>query len=452
MANSFIPKSSVNLISKGIDSIFEDLKKRLLGSFYTQGIFDAHNKSLSLPGIYVSSYISGGSRKTPDTQNIQNLATSTESYIDAISAKFKAKTFAEIEQQLSEAPEADFEQMLNDALAAIFDKAQSEAKQVIETELHRAKTIGINDSVTEFAKEQGDDDPTVYALTRMDAKVCKFCKDLYEHTDGTPRVYKLSELSSAFFVKKTKEAVLPPVHPNCILNGDARVITKKGYVPIKMITIGDEVLTHKLRWKKVTNTLSWYTKPYSDEYYKVSFPGKHSYEVSVTPEHKFLTPDGFQEIRNIKKPVIMVAHQKCKICDKERVSKYPGYFCSNECRDALLDNPVKYANNMLAKEEFILKELPVSISRHPDTLPSMLHDITVEEDHSFIVNGMVSHNCRCLLLYLPKGYTVLPGGKLEYIDQDYDEYEKQGALRKNLDDLAKLWHHDCEHEDKGYKI
>lgn len=450
MANSFIPKSSINLISKGIDEIFEDLKRRLLGSFYSQNPFDNNNKYLSLPGVYTSAFISGGSKKTPNPQNIQNLAVSVESYINSIKEKFKAKTFTEIEQQLTEAPPENFEELLNESLAGIFDKAQGEAKQVIDTELHRAKTIGVNDSVEEFARDEGDTDPTVYALTRMDNKVCVHCKELYEHEDKTPRVYKLSELSSAFYDKKSPSAVLPPVHPNCLLNGDARVITKKGFVPIKMITIGDEVLTHKLRWKKVINTLNWYTKSYSEEYYKVAFIGKNSYEISVTPEHKLLTPDGFQEVRNIKKPVVMVAHHKCKICDSERKANYPGYFCTSECRDIFLSNPVKFAGDMLETDEYILKEVKVSISRYPDTLPSMLYDITVEDDHSFICNGIVSHNCRCLLLYLPKGYKVLPGGKLEYVDFEYDEYEKQKVLKKNLADLAKLWHHDCNHEQTKF--
>ncbi len=446
MANSFIPKSSITLISKGIDEIFEDLKRRLLGSFYSQDSFNSNNKYLSLPGIYTSAYVSGGSRKTPNPQNIQNMASSVESYINSIKEKFKAKTFTEIEQQLSESPTEEFEQKLNDSLAEIFDKAQVEAKQVIETELHRAKTIGVNDSVVDFANEQGDNDPTVYALTRMDNKVCKYCKELYEQTDGTPRVYKLSELSSAFFDKKNPSAVLPPVHPNCILNGDARILTKKGYIPIKMVTVGDEVFTHKMRWKKVINTLSWYTRSYSDEYYKVSFSGKNSYELSLTPEHKLLTPDGFQEVKNINNGVVMVLHQKCKICDNFRKAQYPGYFCSNECRDAMLQDPVKYATNMLKNEDYVQKEVKVTISKLPETLPTLLYDITVEDDHSFICNGIVNHNCRCLLLYLPKGYKILPGGKLEYIDEDYDEWEKQKVLKKNLADLAKLWHHDCSHE------
>lgn len=448
---SFLPKTSMNLISKGIDSIFDDLKQRLLGSFASkQDFLNNNNKYLSLPGIYTSAYISGGSRKAPDSQKLSNLSASVESYINSISEKFKARTFAEIEQKLSETNLEDFEQSLNNTLIEIFDKAQGEAKRVIETELHRVKTIGVNDSTVEFAKEQGDDDPTLYFLTRMDAKVCRYCKEMYEHSDGTPIVYKLSELSGAFFDRKNPTATLPPVHPHCLLNGDARVITKKGYTPIKLITIGDEVLTHNLRWRKVINTLNWYTKPYVEDYYKVVFRGRNSYEINVTPDHKLLTSEGFQEVKNIKNSKVMVLHTKCTVCDDLRKCNYPGYFCSNTCRDTFLEDPVTYADKILEKEEFVLKEVEVIISKFPDTLPTMLYDITVDEDHSFVVNGIISHNCRCLPLYLPKNYTVLPGGKLEYVDENYDEYDKQKALRKNLDDLAKIWYHDCD--EHSFKI
>lgn len=42
--------------------------------------------------------------------------------------------------------------------------------------------------------------------------------------------------------------------PDCFPAGTL-VLTREGYVPIEMISVGDEVFTHKLRWRRVTTTM-----------------------------------------------------------------------------------------------------------------------------------------------------------------------------------------------------
>jgi hypothetical protein len=48
---------------------------------------------------------------------------------------------------------------------------------------------------------------------------------------------------------------LPPFHLNCFI-GSTPVLSRRGLIPISSIRVGDEVLTHKLRWKKVSNVMS----------------------------------------------------------------------------------------------------------------------------------------------------------------------------------------------------
>jgi len=54
-----------------------------------------------------------------------------------------------------------------------------------------------------------------------------------------------------------------------------------------------------------------------------------------------------------------------------------------------------------------------------------LYDLKIEDDESFIVNGIVSHNCRCVLTYLASGYGFDEKGRVTYIGRNHDEYLAQ---------------------------
>lgn len=63
--------------------------------------------------------------------------------------------------------------------------------------------------------------------------------------------------------------------------GDTLIYTKLGYKKIKDISIGDEVLTHKNRWKKVVNT---YNHGFKDV---VQITGQGHQHLVTTPNHRF---------------------------------------------------------------------------------------------------------------------------------------------------------------------
>ena len=63
------------------------------------------------------------------------------------------------------------------------------------------------------------------------------------------------------------------------LEGDTLISTKRGLVSIKDILIGDEVLTHKGRWKKVKDV----TKSFSTDYYLLQ--SENSETIEITENH-----------------------------------------------------------------------------------------------------------------------------------------------------------------------
>lgn len=67
---------------------------------------------------------------------------------------------------------------------------------------------------------------------------------------------------------------------------DALVKTKRGYVEIKDVVIGDEVLTHMGRWKKVSNVIK---KDFDGEWYDIKF--KSQLNMSCSYNHPIYTSD-----------------------------------------------------------------------------------------------------------------------------------------------------------------
>jgi len=69
------------------------------------------------------------------------------------------------------------------------------------------------------------------------------------------------------------------------LASDTLILTKRGYVPIKDVNIGDMVLTHKNRWRSVTNVINNGLKK------TVTVKGQGHYGLRVTENHKFFAQE-----------------------------------------------------------------------------------------------------------------------------------------------------------------
>jgi len=458
MPKPFLPESTKQTIINGIDVLYEKLKLRLLGSFYAPQIrIDPVNydKTLTLPGLYTAAYLNADPLHRPALSSVQSLASVAESYINASAEKTKAQALFSVDNALKDASvdeDFDYEKELNSSLLNVFDQAHGEVKKVVETELQRAKTVGLQDGILDVMQSQGFDDPTVAFMTKKDAFVCKYCKEFFLQKDGiTPRVYKLSELGSGYLNRKSPQPVMPPVHPNCFLYGTGRVYTSKGFKKIKNVSFGDKVYTHQKRFRGVENTLNFLKVPYQGPYYEIKSHAGSRDNVCVTPDHKVFTANGMKPISQVnqynEKLVKMV--KNCVVCYKPMLFNHPKYFCSNDCRNKAFGNLGLYLEK-IDSQKFELEEFSAEhlITHHHKTKPTFLYDITVKMDHSLVYNGLVTNNCRCLMIGIYPGFGFNSSGVLEYKSEGYDEYKHQNALGKSLMDVKQILEHNCnEHRD-----
>jgi len=154
-----------------------------------------------------------------------------------------------------------------------------------------------------------------------------------------------------------------PVHPNCFLNRRMPIYTNQGWRPFDNINIGDLVLTHKKRFRKITNRII--TLKRNPEVIKIWITlGINGYqktqEITLTDNHPVLTTKGWKYANELT---------------TKNVILYLG-FCSKN----------KY--DFVGKRIIKLEEKEVRGNKP-------LFNLTVDEDESYIAKGFLIHNCRC---------------------------------------------------------
>lgn len=136
------------------------------------------------------------------------------------------------------------------------------------------------------------------------------------------------------------------------------ITTNKGTKPICKIKVGDKVLTHKNRFRKVTKL---FKRPFKEDFITINFGRKKSdrSRLRATSEHPVLIErDGIREwteIKNIKvKDYIFVKSYQCKKCN--HLIPYYNSFC-NDC------NPMHLKQNQLKLSKTKIKTISKNLGK-----------------------------------------------------------------------------------------
>ncbi|TET41493.1 MAG: DUF559 domain-containing protein [Dehalococcoidia bacterium] len=121
--------------------------------------------------------------------------------------------------------------------------------------------------------------------------------------------------------------VTPPVHLGCFLSNRTPIYTLDGWKKIGIIKVGDYVLTHKGRFRRVTRLFR--SRSYRGRVVMITMKGS-SRKFVVTPEHPFLTETGWKKAIDLKTfDKIMIMATRCKRC--KRLTPYYLKYCSRSC-------------------------------------------------------------------------------------------------------------------------
>jgi len=179
----------------------------------------------------------------------------------------------------------------------------------------------------------------------------------------------------------------------CITTPWSRVMCRRGLVPISEVKVGDEVFTHRDRWRKVTAVTR--NKP-NENHRRAVVEAINGEVVGCTSDHEFLTVDGWKTVEDISKGEFVA-----EIIVDEYISRFL------EMR-ATVGPPCLGCHVM-----------PDMAGPMYDCLRKqgdVLYDIEVEEDHSFVIEGLIAHNsnCKCKLTFTTG---VLRGDELDDVDE-----------------------------------
>lgn len=182
----------------------------------------------------------------------------------------------------------------------------------------------------------------------LDIKTCALCQSLDSKV--------VNGGDSAYFT------YMPPLHGKCFIDDDIPIYTDIGYKKIGDIKVGDFVLTHKNRYKKVLRL--YREKNYQDEIIEF-FWKAHDFvsiqSLKVTLEHSFLIKNEWKKAKDIKVGDLLNLYQVFSL------------------KSSLFSNTP------------VIKIRKVKLQK-----AKTLYNFAVEEDESYIANGIVSKNCRCL--------------------------------------------------------
>ena len=235
------------------------------------------------------------------------------------------------------------------------------------------------------------------------ASACPICQPL----EG--RVYSISGKSKKYpRLDIAFSGGYATIHPNCFIDAQTPIFTSKGWVAIGKIKLGDLVLSHKGKFRKVTKLHHNIGRPdivrISARIVKDAFSN-----LTVTSEHPIMLNGEWQDAKNAKAgDVIRVLSHKCENCGKD-IPLYKTH-CDRKCaiKTVCKKRDTKEWHNNLAKafgqevlrvlanhnDEYTFIDIPIAkVSIDKARRTYALFNLSVDVDQSYIAKGYVVHNC-----------------------------------------------------------
>ena len=170
-----------------------------------------------------------------------------------------------------------------------------------------------------------------FEKSNIRAKVQKLTPEEYKQLikEGD---YKNKPLPSKYYVDYREGYAFA----QCFGEAQTPIYTRSGWKRFKDLAVGDEVLTHKGRFRKIIKKERF---KYLGKWFKVTVKfGGMRHHLRVTNGHQFLTPDGWKEVSRIKRGdiILSLSDSECKTCGSpipiKRGWEEGGWnFCSRSC-------------------------------------------------------------------------------------------------------------------------
>jgi ribosomal protein L12E/L44/L45/RPP1/RPP2 len=302
-------------------------------------------------------------------------------------------------------------------LNAIFDKylpgtaltQPSRLETIVRTNLSEAYNIG-RKSIYEDPTIK-DQIPYVQYSAVMDSRTTEYCSAM----DG--KIFRNGEIEP------------PPAHFNALAEGTL-IDTLKGHKKIEDVNIGDFVKTHRNRYKKVYSTMS---KKGSKVRRINTDTGK---VFLVTDEHPVLTKKGWRLAGDLNIGDILFENFKQESGPQEMLLPDPNDFPSLANEPFVPWDVVKFSDGTIVPFSVNLKNDHIAVEGKvygwkPSTIIMIadeeynknVYNLAVEEDETYLAEGLIVHNCRSTLVGVIQQEAEMWGSDIEVYTQAEAEAE-----------------------------
>jgi hypothetical protein len=213
-----LSRGAARVVTDAVDDLFDRVKGRVLGPDFIRSrgdknIFVGHRRDFSIPGLYRRAAAEEATR--PNEATLNSLAKIAESYLDAERERTKARVLKAVQDWVSR-DGTDMATVLGGELAGLFTQATKAVARIVDSESTTARNMGTLEGITKVAAAANVSDPAVYFVTVRDHELCEECRRLHLMPDGvTPRVWKLSDVSSGYHQRGEETPSIGGLHPHC---------------------------------------------------------------------------------------------------------------------------------------------------------------------------------------------------------------------------------------------
>jgi len=154
-----------------------------------------------------------------EEDTLKSLLMIADSYVDALKDRTKAQVMNDISAYVSDMSNQNKPinmKKIGNIFEEKMDKAKTHFEMIAGVESNKASNTGTALQIVKVAENAGDNDPTAFFIVTVDDRTGPYEFILHLLPDGvTPRLWKLSEITSSYYKPGDQYPSLCGLHPNC---------------------------------------------------------------------------------------------------------------------------------------------------------------------------------------------------------------------------------------------
>jgi hypothetical protein len=216
-----ISSSGKDAINRVVEDIFDKIALQLIGDIpklkYKKLLLISSKPNFGLAHLFIQAM----ANRTPhaiEQDALKSLLESSFGYIESLKSRTRSNVTERVDGLVKEAKARDQkvdESLLQAIIQEELAKAKSHLKAIVESESTKLRNVGSAMDISRVAASVGDDDPTVFFVVVKDNKTCEECKRLHLNPDGTPKVWRFSELKQGYHKRGEDAPSAFGLHPHC---------------------------------------------------------------------------------------------------------------------------------------------------------------------------------------------------------------------------------------------